>query len=204
MEISEIIALTGILATAIIAVISILIQGKRQREQGQREEKLHQEQLIRQEQSHLDQLKREDEIREMNKEDQSHIEFNAYCNFFGPQDGQFLTEVNLKAKNNENRLQKFLEIILGIRGVKKNESFSLYGKLQNVNFPHEVLKEINIINREKLNFYFVEPHVNQRFTFITLIPEEYKFICVNATFQYDGATPHKLVKIIKLKRGLDF
>ncbi|MDO7174148.1 hypothetical protein [Mariniflexile sp. AS56] len=199
MEISEIIALAGILATAIIAVISILIQGKRQKEQEQREEKLHQEQLKKQEQSHLDQLKREDEIRKLNKEDQAHIEFSLYCNFFGPEDGQFLTEVNLMAENKGNRLQLFPEIMLRIRGIKKNESLSLYGKLQNVNFPHKVLEEINIIDKENLNFYFVEPHVNQRFTFTTLIPEEFKFICVHATFHYDEATPHTVEKIIKIE-----
>ncbi len=56
----------------------------------------------------------------------------------------------------------------------------------------------NIINKEKLNFYFVEPHVNQRFTFTTLIPEEYKFICVHATFHYDTTTPHTVEKIIEI------
>jgi len=199
MEASELISLVGLVATASIAVFTIFIQGKRLKEQAQREERLVAEQLERQEQSHLDQLKREDEIRKLNREDQAHIEFSLYCNFFGPEDGQFLTEVNLMAENKGNRLQLFPEIILRIRGIKKNESFSLYGKLQNVNFPHKVLEEINIIDKENLNFYFVEPHVNQRFTFTTLIPEEYKFICVHATFHYDEATPHTVEKIIEIE-----
>jgi hypothetical protein len=200
MEASELISLVGLVATASIAVFTIYIQGKRLKEQAQREERSVQEQLERQEQSHLDQLKREDEIRKLNREDQAHIEFSLYCNFFGPQDGQFLTEVNLMAENKGNRLQLFPEILLRIRGIKKteNKKLSLYGKLQNVNFPHKILEVINIIDREKLNYYFVEPHVNQRFTFTTLVPEEYKFICVHATFHYDKATPHTVEKIIEI------
>jgi hypothetical protein len=215
MDTNDILTLVGTLSTATIAIVTILIQGKRMRDQSAREkeiltehqdfetverersEQLHQEQIKAQQKRHNEQLQREDELRLLNRKDQAHIEFDIDCNGFTPVDDLRLLEVVLSAHNKGNTLQLFKEIKLRVRGIKHGESLAINEKINRADFSHSILDDTNIIP-DSVNFFFVEPNVNQRFQFSTVLAQEYKYICIRAAFHYDKSTIHTTERIFEL------
>lgn len=120
----------------------------------------------------------------------SHIELKLDCKYFGPQSGQFLTEIVITAKNAGRVYQQFDSIRLRVRGIRCNYPLTYWkGYEPRVDFPDKLLsndKFIEVIPRDmKWNYIFVEPGVEQEIKYLTLIPSEYRFICVNVTFLYD-------------------
>ena len=72
--------------------------------------------------------------------------------------------------------------------------------LQNANTT-----SVEVINKERLNFLFVEPGVKQDITYVTKIPKIYKYFVAHATFNYDEYTPHfaeKVFDVSVLKPGV--
>jgi len=53
--------------------------------------------------------------------------------------------------------------------------------------------------REKRDFFFVHPTVNQVFTFVSTIDEEYKYIAVSARFNHAGLSPQSVERVFEVK-----
>lgn len=57
---------------------------------------------------------------------------------------------------------------------------------------------VEVIDKENLNFLFVEPGVKQEITYATKIPQQYKYIVAHAVFYYDKYTPHIAEKVFNI------
>ena len=128
------------------------------------------------------------------------IEFDVNCKFFGPHHNAYLTCFTINASNKGNVEHKFNEIRLKVLGIRTNEplkEFEAYAPM--VEFPHIILKEINIVP-EDFGYFFVRPGVNQAFNFTTSIPAEIRFILVRATFKYKSTNkPHTAERVFEVK-----
>src|SRR6266540_2614637 len=110
MEPKDWVALSGVAATVIIAVGSLiyssLIQRKRQQHddevhqaQQKHEDELRQAQQKREDELRQAQQKREDELRQIYSQDSPHIEFGVDCRVHGRRDEDQLVEFILTAHN---------------------------------------------------------------------------------------------------------
>jgi hypothetical protein len=128
------------------------------------------------------------------------IEFDLDCNFLGPQANSYLSSFIITANNKGNVEHKFSEIRLRVLGIKKNQPFTEFEKYSPmVNFPEEIMKEINIVP-PKFEYFFVRPNVNQSFSYITQIKADIRFIVVRATFKYQSTEEiHTTQKVFEVK-----
>ena len=128
-----------------------------------------------------------------------HIELNIACNLFGPQDGEYLSEFLLTAHNKGAVRQEFKNIILRVRGIKKDCSLEYWNKYKpRVKFSEKIFSA-EVIHKEKYNYIFVEPNVCQEITYVTKIPSDIKFILCRVEFKYDLHTPHSIERVFELK-----
>ena len=65
-------------------------------------------------------------------------------------------------------------------------------------FPKTLIDNVPIIP-DTLNFFFIEPGVEQIFTYITRLPSSIKYILATASFWYDPYTPHTTERVFQIK-----
>jgi len=177
MEAKDWIALAGILATATISVISLILSRK----------------------AHKDQLAREDLIRKQERKDVPRIEFSIECNVYGPENGDFLTEFLLIIRNRGDIQHKFNRITLRVRGIENGRPLCHWeGYEPRLSFPERVLDNVNVIPKG-YNYFFVEPGVVQVLTYVTKIPSSIKYVQAFALFEYDEYTPHTTERVFQMK-----
>lgn len=173
------IALAGILATTAISILALVTNNRLHREQQKRE----------------DRIRREQQDREAEREGKErvhspHIEFEIRCNFFGPQQDWYLVEFLLVARNKGNVQQKFKDIRLRVRGIESGQPLSGWqGREPRLAFPTKIVDDASLLP-ERYNFFFVEPGIEQVFTYITKVPAAMGYLLAHAEFEYDQFTPH--------------
>ncbi|MEK6337359.1 MAG: hypothetical protein AABM67_20750 [Acidobacteriota bacterium] len=125
------------------------------------------------------------------------VEFSIDCNFFGPQQEQYLAEFRLHAVNKGVVVHRFPSIELRVLGLKKSDPISFWeDRKPRVEFPHKVM-QAEIVH-DKYSYIFVEPGVEQVITYVTTFPAEYRFILARAEFRYDRRNPHSAEKVFEL------
>ena len=67
---------------------------------------------------------------------------------------------------------------------------------EKANFPDEIVKSNMLKNK---GTFFVEPRVVQRFSYVTIIPEETRFILVRSSFEYHKKSKHSAQKMFEIK-----
>lgn len=89
---------------------------------------------------------------------------------------EFLVEVEILVKNRGKLRRKFTSIEIRLLGLRDEHglAFRQKGSAGKVDFP-EVLLKTNLISR-KGDYYFVEPEIEQAFTFVTKIPAETRYV----------------------------
>ncbi len=65
-------------------------------------------------------------------------------------------------------------------------------------FPVKLVDNVSILPKD-YNFFFVEPGVEQAFTYVTKIPASTKYILAHAEFEYDQFTPHTTERVFPVK-----
>src|SRR5260370_181625 len=71
------------------------------------------------------------------------------------------------------------------RGIKTNQTRSAWQKYpQRLYFPESLINE-EVIPKKSINFFFIEPGVEQLITYVTRLPSSIKYILVHALFEYD-------------------
>lgn len=160
------IAIAGVAATVLIAIVSLFHASSRQREQQHREDELHKAQQQREDELRKPQQQREDELRERHREDTPHIEFDLDCRVHGREDEACLGEFILTAHNRGLVEQKFTHIVLRVRGIERNPLAHWHGNEPRLTFPVRVIDDAQIIPAT-YNFIFVEPGVRQTITYVT-------------------------------------
>jgi hypothetical protein len=167
-------------------------------DERERERELLREERETQRQSLLEEKQRQREERE--RRYQPHIEFTIDCHTYGPQNGFLLAEFVIAANNKSLIRHQFKEILLRVRGIERDSPLvSWQGHEPRLHFPDKLF-ETDIVP-DNLNFTFVEPGVKQEFTFVSRIPEKYRFIVARAEFHYDAFTPHSIERAFEIDPG---
>jgi hypothetical protein len=132
---------------------------------------------------HRDEVQRMERLLEIEHAHIPHLEFTLGCTFYGPQEGEYVTEYVMEI-NNKGRVQHTLTALkLRVRGIKKAEKLAFWDKHpERLKFPDEIL-ETQVIHKN-YGFFFIEPNVHQTITFTSKVSDEYKFIVVWAEFSY--------------------
>jgi len=197
------IALAGILATTIVAVVTLVINRQREKQQQERDDRLRKEQQEREDKLRREQQEHEAEEEAKRRTYNPHIEFEIRCNFHGPQEGSLIAEVLLTARNKGLIQQKFKDIRLRVRGIEADQALSFWaGNEPRLNFPLKIVSDASLLP-ENYNFFFVEPGIEQTFTYVTKVPLSVRYILVHAEFEYDAFTPHTAERVFTVKTNGD-
>lgn len=127
-----------------------------------------------------------------------HIEFDIYCRFYGPQQGQYAAELTLSAKNKGMTRHEFTSIVLRVRGIKRDAPLRYWVERyeHRLEFPERIVKDE--VKPRNWNCIFVEPGVTQRLSYMTLVDEEIRYISARAEFYYEKYTPHSTEKMFEV------
>lgn len=127
------------------------------------------------------------------------LEFEINANFYGPEAGAYIAEFLFVARNKGNVQQKFNDIRIRVRGIDDGQGFQFWeGNEPRLNFPRRLVKQKSILP-DDYSFFFVEPGIEQVFTYITKIPINTKYLLVHAEFEYDKYTPHTTERVFEVK-----
>jgi len=146
-----------------------------------------------------EQQKREDELRKEHREDAPHIELAIDCQVLGRDDGHYLVEFTLMVYNRGLVRWKFQSIKLRVRGIEKYRQFTYWREIgKRLEFPVKIIDKEEVIPKESVNFFFVEPGVQQAITYVTKIPAQIMYIAVYVEFWYNEETPHTSERVFRL------
>jgi hypothetical protein len=193
------IALSGIIATLIISIGSLIVNRRREKQQQERDDNLRREQQEREDKLRKEQRDREIEDEEKRRSYSPHIEFELKCNFYGPEKDDFIAEFLLIVRNKGIVQQKFKDIRFRVRGIEGELSY-WQGNEPRLAFPIKIVDNVSILPKN-YNFFFIEAGIEQVFTYITKIPSSTKYISAYAEFNYDKFTPHTTEKVFSVKAG---
>lgn len=127
-----------------------------------------------------------------------HIEFSIDCKFYGPQDGWFVVEFLIQAKNVSLIRHEFNKIDLRVRGIKKSETPQLWKDHgDRLEFKNKIFQTDVVPN--DWQYIFVEPGVTQLISYVSRIPEEYRYISAWARFNYDKYNPHTIERMFEIQ-----
>lgn len=135
------------------------------------------------------------------------IEFTVDATFHRREDGPYLAEFLMDVHNRGNVRQEFTAVRLRVRGLKGGDPAAFWDESgrsraaedgsrrsetppeerKRLEFPHEILDVDVLPNR-----VFIEPGVNQRITYVTVVEETYEYVLANAEFSYESPrlVPH--------------
>ena len=189
------VALSGIIATAAVAIFSVLWN-------NQIHKRLRNEQFAREDKIRKNYEAKEEERQRIERVHSPQIEFDLSVRFFGPEKEDYLLEIRLNLTNCGIVQQKLLDPKLRILGVKKDVSLTFRAQDQHrLEFPKEILPLSDVLP-ENYNYFFVEPGVHQDVSFVTKVPTSVCYILVHSVFHYDPTTPHTTERVFEV--GKDF
>ncbi len=182
------ISIWAIVATVVTAALGLSFSFITQHQQQERDDALRKEQQ-----------KREDELRKEHREDAPHIELAIDCQVLGRDDGHYLVEFTLMVYNRGLVRWKFQSIKLRVRGIEKYRQFTYWREIgKRLEFPVKIIDKEEVIPKESVNFFFVEPGVQQAITYVTKIPAQIMYIAVYVEFWYNEETPHTSERVFRL------
>jgi hypothetical protein len=183
------IALASVLATVMIAVVSLFMSARQQARHQRREDDL------------VDQhRKREDELRQVRREDAPRLEFTIEGETFGEPAGEHLLILTVAIRNRGLIRWKLKSILLRIRGIETGQPFGYWkGHEPRIEFPISVVNAAEIVP-STLNYIFVEPGVEQAISYVTRLPAGVEYALVHVEFHYDNYTPHTSERVFHVLR----
>jgi hypothetical protein len=108
-------------------------------------------------------------------------ELDLECRFYGPEQGEFVTDLRIIIENKGHSLRSYHRIFVRLRGLKagaKLENFSVFdSKAQSfrLKFPERLVEE-ELLRPVENSIYTIEPGVKQTFTFPTKIPADIQYV----------------------------
>jgi hypothetical protein len=114
------------------------------------------------------------------------IQFDIHCRDLGIVKNERIVEIGCIAENKGNVEQKFDDIRVVVRGLDKSSPLhEMENHAPRLDFPEE-LSKASLISK-KWQYYFVRPHVTQRFPLVVKLPQSISHILVRSTFRYQGS-----------------
>jgi len=189
------VALTGIIATAGVAIFSVLWNTQIQK-------RLRNEQFVREDKLRKDYESKEEERKRIERVHSPQIEFDLSARFFGPVNEEYLLEIRLNLTNCGLVQQKLWDPKLRILGITKGVSMTFRAQDQyRLEFPKKILPLSDVLPGN-YNYFFVEPGVHQDASYVTKVPSSVCYILVHGVFHYDPTTPHTAERVFEV--GKDF
>jgi len=129
------------------------------------------------------------------------IQFEIEGRFLGPQAGYYILDLGVTLHNKGLVRLMIKELNLSVCGIKQKEDITAFeeydkdGVINNIaKFPEEIVKA-NMLQTiepgDEEKSYFVEPGVEQRFSYVARIPEDISFIFTRAYFDYSSNSKRK-------------
>jgi hypothetical protein len=118
-------------------------------------------------------------------EHKQRIQFDIDCKELGVTSSEKIIEIGSNAENKGNVEQRFDDIRVVLRGLEEGKPLSELEEYKpRLAFPVPLAKASLI--PKKWGYFFVRPHVSQRFPLVLRIPRNISHILVRCTFQYQG------------------
>jgi len=113
------------------------------------------------------------------------IQFDIDCYNLGIVGKERIIEIGCIAENKGNVEQRFDDIRVVVRGLDKACDLNeMEGHAPRLSFPKE-LSKASLIS-PKWKYYFVRPHVTQRFPLVIKLPQSISHILIRSTFRYNN------------------
>jgi hypothetical protein len=126
------------------------------------------------------------------------VGFDLKCHFYGPQKNAFIAEFILSLRNKGLVKHKFHDVLLRVRGIEKEQELGFWqDKGQRLVFPIALISD-NVIYKQKYEYIFVEPGIDQDLTYVTKIPSSINFIVARAEFKYDESRTYSIERVFAL------
>lgn len=151
----------------------------------------------------------------MERADKHRIQLDIEADTFGPQQGNYLVELVVTLDNKGMTRMEIDNINLEVLGICNGENINLLDESDEDNqkklkaeFP-KILVKANMLQPNENNIsgvkkeiskvkYFVEPSVNQRFSYVVRIPEVIRFILFRVSFKYQKNSEHSAQRVFEL------
>lgn len=175
------ISLVSVIATAAIAILSLLLSRRRERQQQERDDRLRREQQERDDRLRREQQQREEEIRAAERHLVPRTDVTIDCHFYGPEGDHLIAELLLTVNNKGSTQRKFASIEFRMRVLREGAELRKWRerRSERLYFPEKILDEDIVPEGE--HYYFVEPGVEQVFTFVTMVPKSIRYVLAHAS-----------------------
>jgi len=127
------------------------------------------------------------------------IQFEIECQSFKVHKEERPVEFRIILKNKGLTKHKFDSIRLRIRGIENDRALELWKDNEpRLLFPHKLI-DAEVIYKQKYNYVFVEPGVEQVLNYTVKLPASQGLILARAEFQYDERKNHSIEKVFEFK-----
>jgi hypothetical protein len=185
------IALAGLVATSVIALTSIVMSRRRERQQQLRDDALR-----------IEQQKREDSLREVQRVLAPRIQFDVLARTYDIGADDLVLELVFRMDNKGTVRQEFRSLKIRLRGIAAGEPLEYWKERSpfRLRFPHKIVEDEFVPQSPHADYYyFVEPGVRQDFTYITKVKREHTLLLVHGTFLYGPKVEHTIERIAQVQ-----
>jgi hypothetical protein len=192
MEPRDWIAIASIVVSGVVALVSLFINSKREKERQERDDRLRR-----------DQQTREDDIRNRTRLLIPRIEFRLDCNFSGPLNGDYIAEFVLHLINRGATRHQVNDLTMSIRGVKlSNDDKLRFWDDGRVNVPCRVSFPDNLLDKAQVilpgESIAIEPGVTLDMPLSTIVRQPYRYILAKANIDYDKDGRYGVERVFEL------
>lgn len=128
--------------------------------------------------------------------DAPQIAFAVDVRLHGPSEGKYAAEYVLTFENKGKTRVEVSEIVLLVRGIRSGEKLDEWeGKEPRLLFPHKLVDNKKVIP-PNYGYIFFEPGIKQDYKYVSIVPEDFKFILVHGLFYYKDRNPHSAERVV--------
>lgn len=161
--------------------------------------------LERQHKNNKEAKQKEQDILE--RKHKARIQYELDGRIFGPHMGRYIAEISVILHNKGLIRNIINELHLTVRTIDKDAEPGLFipnEQKGNINlttkFPNKIIDTDMLWKKNENDGFFVEPGIEQRFTYIASIPENTRFILVRSSFRYHEKSKHSVQRVFDLKK----
>jgi hypothetical protein len=186
-EVAKILLDKGLLAVVAIVLgywANRMLESIRHAQQA----RLREAEVARQDALRAEEQRRQEQLWEEERRLIPRTEFDASCQFFGPEPSGYPTVITLSVHNKGSTQRRFRSIRVRLRGLRRGaplERWSERGR-DRLRFPEKLVDD-DLVPDRLGDYYFVEPGVRQLFTYPTLIPADIGYALLHIEIKTYGS-----------------
>jgi len=186
-EILKIVLDKGVLA-AFVLILGLWLNRKLEQFKDAQQARLRGVEAARQDAVRAEQQRREEQLWEEERRLIPRTEFDARCDFYGPEANGYPAVITLSVYNKGSTQRRFRSMRVRLRGIRNGarlEFWSARGS-HRLAFPEKLVDDDLVPDRPG-DYYFVEPGVRQVFTYSTLVPQDMKYVLLHLELRTIGS-----------------